>query len=78
MIGWHWLIRAVALAPALWLFAQWQSIGAQWVALFAWLLCVSGAELIIEVSRSASKDRRRRASPPLPGGRRSSDPPVRG
>jgi len=77
MTGWHWIIRAAALAPALWLFTQWQSIGAQWVALFAWFLCVSGAELIIEVSRS-TQDRRRGSSPPLPGGRRRTDPPVRG
>jgi hypothetical protein len=51
MTSWHWCLRAVCVAVALWLFMQWQSIGAQAAALFAWLLCVGGAETIIEASR---------------------------
>ena len=74
MTSWHWILRAVAVAVALWLFMQWQSIAAKWAGLFAWLLCVGGAELIIEVSRRAN-DRRRTPSPPLRGGRRRTDPP---
>jgi hypothetical protein len=72
MIRWHWLIRAVVAACALWLFMQWQSIAAQWAALFSWLLCAGGAELIIAVS--PAKDRRRMPSPPRRGGRRRTDP----
>ena len=75
MITWHWIIRAVAVAPALWLFMQWQSIGAQWPALFSWLVCVGGAELAIEASRSA-RERRRTPNLPRPGGRRRTDPPA--
>jgi len=74
MMTWHWIIRAVAVAPALWLFVQWHSIGAQWPALFSWLVCVGGAELIIEASR-APRERRRKPNLPRRGGQRHSDPP---
>jgi hypothetical protein len=53
MTSWQCIIRAVAVAVGLYLFMQWQSIGAHWAALLTWLLCVGGAELIIEVSRRA-------------------------
>jgi hypothetical protein len=46
-----WITRAVALIPALYLLIQWQSIGAYWPALLTWLVCLWGAELIIEVTR---------------------------
>jgi hypothetical protein len=46
-----WITRAVALVAALYLFLQWQSIGAGGPALLTWLLCLWGAELIIEVTR---------------------------
>jgi len=72
-----WIIRALSVAAALWLFVQWQSIGAHWAALLMWLLCTSGAELIIEVSRRAG-ERRRSPGRPLRGGRRRTDPPLRG
>jgi hypothetical protein len=75
MISWHWMIRAVAVAVALCLFMQWQSIAARWAGLFAWLLCVGGAELIIEASRRAN-DRRGTPSAPRRGGRRRTDPPL--
>jgi hypothetical protein len=73
MSPWHWLIRAVVGACAIWLFMQWQTIAAQWAALFSWLLCAGGAELIIAVSPT-TKDRRHAASPPRRGGRRRTDP----
>ena len=75
MVTWHWMLRAAAVAPALWLFTQWQGIGAQWPAMFSWLLCTGGAELIIEASRSA-RERRRKPNLPRPGGRRHTDPPL--
>jgi predicted tellurium resistance membrane protein TerC len=71
-----WIVRAVVLAVGLWLFTQWQSIAAQGAALFAWLLCAGGAELIVEANRR--RERRRSPSPPLAGGRRHTDPPLRG
>jgi len=71
-----WFVRAVVLAAGLWLFMQWHSITAQGAALFAWLLCAGGAELIVEASRR--RDRRRSPSPALAGGRRRNDPPLRG
>ena len=70
-----WIIRGLALAGALWLFTQWQSVGAHWAALIMWLLCASGAELIIEAGRKAS-ERRRSPGRPLRGGRRRTDPPA--
>jgi len=72
-----WVVRTVVLAVGLWLFMQWQSIAAQGAALFAWLLCAGGAELIVEANRRG-RDRRRSPSPPLVGGRRHTDPPLRG
>jgi hypothetical protein len=76
MAGWHWIVRALVGVFGLWLFMQWQSIAAQWTALFAWLLCAGGAEAIIAASRGA-QDRRRVSSMPLRGGRRRTDPPIR-
>ena len=71
-----WIIRGLALAVALSLFTHWQNTGAYWAGLIMWLLCASGAELIIEVSARAS-ERRRSPSRPLRGGRRRTDPPLR-
>jgi hypothetical protein len=71
-----WIIRGLSMVAAFWLFLQWQSIGAHWAALIMWLLCASGAELIIEVSRKAS-ERRRSPGRALRGGRRRTDPPIR-
>ena len=73
---WPWIVRAGALTAAVWLFMQWQNLGVHWAALFNWVLCMGGAEAIIYVSRRA-RDRRRTVSPPLRGGRRRTDPPVR-
>lgn len=70
-----WIVRTIALAVGLWLWMQWQSIAAQGMALFAWLLCAGGAELIVEADRRA-RDRRHPSSAPLPGGRRRTDPPA--
>jgi hypothetical protein len=67
------MIRAAGIAVALHLFMQWQSIGQPWIGLFMWLLCMTGAEIIVHVSRSVA-DRRRRGSAPLRGGRRRTDP----
>jgi hypothetical protein len=75
MLPWPWIVRAVAVAVALCLFMQWQSIGAQFAALLTWLLCVGGGELIIETSRRA-QERRRLPGRPLRGGRRRTDPPA--
>ena len=74
MLIWPWIIRAFALAAAVFLFMEWQNLGVQWAALFNWVLVMGGAEAIIHVSRQA-RDRRRTASPPLRGGRRRTDPP---
>ena len=71
-----WIVRGVCMVAAFWLFLQWQSIGAHWAALVMWLLCASGAELIVEVSRKA-QERRRVPGRPLRGGRRRTDPPLR-
>jgi hypothetical protein len=75
--AWYWIVRAVAVAVALWLFIQWQSIGAYGPAVIMWLLCACGAEMIIEMSER-TRERRRHPSPPLRGGRRRSDPPIAG
>ena len=74
MLIWPWIIRAFALAAAVFLFMEWQNLGVHWAALFNWVLVMGGAEAIIHVSRQA-RDRRRAASPPLRGGRRRTDPP---
>jgi hypothetical protein len=71
-----WVIRGAGMAAAFWLFMQWQSAGAHWAGLIMWLLCASGAELVIEVSRKAT-ERRRAPGRPLRGGRRRTDPPLR-
>jgi hypothetical protein len=73
MPKWPWILRAVALAVAVWLVMQWQSLGVQWAAFFNWVLCMGGAEAIIHVSRRA-RDRRRAPSRPVRGGRRRTDP----
>ena len=73
-----WIVRAGVLAVGLWLFIQWQSIAAQGAALFAWLLCAGGAELIVEARRRGGRNRRRSLSPRMAGGRRRTDPPLRG
>jgi hypothetical protein len=70
---WPWIVRASALAAALWLATAWLRLGVQWAAVFNWLLCMGGAEAIILVSRRA-RDRRRAPSRPLRGGRRRTDP----
>jgi hypothetical protein len=75
MLIWPWIIRAFALAAAVFLFMEWQNLGVQWAALFNWVLVMGGAEAIIHVSRQA-RDRRRAPSPPLRGGRRRTDPPL--
>jgi len=72
-----WIVRAVVLAVGAWLLVQWQSIAAQAAALFAWLRCAGGAELIVGANRR-TRERRRSPSPPLGGGRRHTDPPLRG
>jgi len=73
MPKWPWILRAVALAVAVWLVMQWQSLGVQWAAFFNWVLCMGGAEAIIHVSRRA-RDRRRAPGRPVRGGRRRTDP----
>ena len=73
MPKWPWILRAAALAIAVWLVMQWQSLGVQWAAFFNWVLCMGGAEAIIHVSRRA-RDRRRAPSRPVRGGRRRTDP----
>ncbi|MFL6566910.1 MAG: hypothetical protein ACJ8G5_18385 [Burkholderiales bacterium] len=74
MLIWPWIVRAFALAAALFLFMEWQNLGVQWAAVFNWALVMGGAEAVIHVSHRA-RERRRAASPPLRGGRRRSDPP---
>ena len=75
MTSWPWILRALTVIPAFSLFAIWHGIGAPWAAFLMWLVCTSGAELIIEVSRRAN-ERRRTPSRPLRGGRRRTDPPL--
>ena len=72
---WPWIVRAFALAAAMFLFMEWQNLGVQWAAVFNWVLVMGGAEAVIHVSHRA-RDRRRSVSPPLRGGRRRSDPPL--
>ena len=75
MLIWPWIVRAVALAAAMFLFMEWQNLGVQWAAVFNWVLVMGGAEAVIHVSHRA-RDRRSAASGPLRGGRRRSDPPL--
>ena len=75
MLIWPWIVRAFALAAAMFLFMQWQSLGVQWAAVFNWVLVMGGAEAVIHVSHRA-RERRRTVSPPLRGGRRRTDPPL--
>jgi hypothetical protein len=75
MLIWPWIVRAVALAAAMFLFMEWQNLGVQWAAVFNWVLVMGGAEAVIHVSHRA-RDRRSAASRPLRGGRRRSDPPL--
>lgn len=71
---WQWIIRAVALAAALWLFDAWHGLGVPWAAFFNWVLIMGGAEGIIHTSRAA-RDRRVAPNVPRRGGRRRTDPP---
>ena len=75
MLIWPWIVRASALAAAMFLFMEWQNLGVQWAAVFNWVLVMGGAEAVIHVSHRA-RDRRSSTSRPLRGGRRSSDPPL--
>jgi hypothetical protein len=68
------IFRGAVGAFALWLFMQWQGIGAPWPALCSFLLCAAGVELMLEASRRAT-ERRRAPQVALRGGRRRSDPP---
>ena len=68
------IVRGAVGAFAIWLFMQWHDIGAPWPALFSFLLCATGVELMIEASRRAA-ERRRAPQVPLRGGRRRTDPP---
>ena len=72
---WPWIVRAFALAAAMFLFMEWQNLGVQWAAVFNWVLVMGGAEAVIHVSHRA-RDRRSAASRPLRGGRSRSDPPL--
>ena len=85
MLIWPWIIRAFALAAAVFLFMEWQNLGVQWAALFNWVLVMGGAEAIIHVSRQARVGAAAPAAqgraggaatvPRLRGGRRRTDPP---
>jgi hypothetical protein len=59
MLIWPWIVRAFALAAAMFLFMEWQNLGVQWAAVFNWVLVMGGAEAVIHVSHRA-RDRRRR------------------
>ena len=75
MLIWPWIVRASALAAAMFLFMEWQNLGVQWAAVFNWVLVMGGAEAVIHVSHRA-RDRRRSEGRPLRGGRRRTDPPL--
>jgi len=75
MLIWPWIVRASALAAAMFLFMEWQNLGVQWAAVFNWVLVMGGAEAVIHVSHRA-RERRRSVSRPLRGGRRRTDPPL--